>query len=148
MSLRSRSLAIIGALSLVVVVGACSGGATPSPQPAAEAATCSALQAWSNEMKAFTSLDPATATADDVAAHRDAVATAWDAVQASLADVKASDKAAVEAGWAALEAALKNISKDVPVAEAINGVKAAAVPLKSAYKEMADGMGCAIATPY
>jgi hypothetical protein len=148
MGLRSRSLAIIGALSLVVVVGACSGGATPSPQPAAEAATCTALQAWSDEMRAFAALDPATATADDVAAQRDAVTTAWDAVQASLTDVKASDKAAVEAGWAALQAALKNIPTDVPIADAINGVKAAAVPLKAAYKEMANGMNCAIVTPY
>jgi hypothetical protein len=148
MGLRSRSLAIIGALSLVVVVGACSGGATPSPQPAAEAATCTALQAWSDSMRAFAALDPKTATAADVAAQRDAVTTAWDAVQASLTDVKASDKAAVEAAWAALQAALKNIPTDVPIADAINGVKAAAVPLKAAYKEMADGMGCMIATPY
>ncbi len=148
MSLRSRSLAAIAALSLAVVVGACSGGATPSPQPDAEAATCTALQAWSDEMRAFTALDPATASADDVAAQRDAVATAWDAVQASLTDVKASDKAAVEAGWAGLQEALKNIPSDVPIAEAINGVKVAAVPLKAAYKEMADGMGCAIVTPY
>ena len=148
MSLRSRSLAVIGALSLAIVVGACSGGATPSPQPDAEAATCTALQAWSDEMRAFAALDPATASADDVAAQRDAVTTAWDAVQASLTDVKASDKAAVEAGWAGLQAALKDIPSDVPIADAINGVKAAAVPLKAAYKEMADGMGCAIVTPY
>jgi len=148
MGLRSRSLAIIGALSLAIVVGACSGGATPSPQPAAEAATCTALQGWSDEMRAFAALDPATASAEDVAAQRDAVTTAWDAVQASLTDVGASDKAAVEAGWAGLEAALKSIPSDVPIADAIDGVKAAAVPLQAAYKEMADGMGCAIATPY
>jgi len=148
MSLRSRSLAAIAALSLAVVVGACSGGATPSSQPDAEAATCSALQAWSDEMRAFAALDPATASADDVAAQRDAVTTAWDDVQASLTDVKASDKAAVEAAWAGLQVALKNIPSDVPIADAINGVKAAAVPIKAAYKEMADGMGCKIATPY
>jgi len=148
MSLRSRSLAAIAALSLAVIVGACSGGATPSSQPDAEAATCSALQAWSDEMRAFAALDPATASADDVAAQRDAVTTAWDDVQASLTDVKASDKAAVEAAWAGLQVALKNIPSDVPIADAINGVKAAAVPIKAAYKEMADGMGCKIATPY
>jgi hypothetical protein len=36
----------------------------------------------------------------------------------------------------------------VPIADAISGVKTAAEPLKAAYKEMADGMGCAIVTPY
>jgi hypothetical protein len=148
MGLRSRSLAAIAALSLALVVGACSGGSTPSPQPAAEAATCTAIQAWSDEMRAFAALDPATATAEDVAAQRDAITTAWDAVQASLTDVKASDKAAVEAAWAGLETALKNIPTDVPVADAIAGVKAAAVPIKVAYKEMADGMSCKVATPY
>ena len=148
MGLRNRSLAAIAALSLAIVVGACSGGSTPSPQPAAEAATCTALQAWSDEMRAFVALDPATASVDDIKAQRDVVTNAWDAVQASMTDVKASDKAAVEAGWATLEAALKSVSSDVPIADAINGVKAAAVPLKAAYKEMADGMSCVIATPY
>ena len=148
MGFRNRSLAIIAALSLAVVVGACSGGASPSPQPDAEAATCTALQTWSDEMRAFVALDPATASADDVAAQRDAISAAWVDVQASLTDVKASDKAAVEAAWAGLQVALKNIPSDVPIADAINGVKAAAVPIKAAYKEMADGMGCAIATPY
>ena len=99
-------------------------------------------------MRAFAALDPKTVTADDIAAQRDSVTTAWDAVQSSLTDVKASDKAAVEAAWAGLQAALKNIPSDVPIADAINGVKAAAVPLKAAYTEMANGMGCAIVTPY
>ena len=148
MGFRNRSLAIIGALSLAVVVSACSGGATPTPQADAEAAVCTALQVWSDEMRAFAALDPATASADDVAAQRDAISAAWDDVQASLTDVKASDKAAVEAAWAGLQVALKNIPSDVPIADAINGVKAAAVPIKAAYKEMADGMGCTIATPY
>ena len=62
--------------------------------------------------------------------------------------ISSADAAAVEAGWASLEAALKDIPTDVPIAQAITGVKAAAVPLKAAYREMADGMGCAIATPY
>jgi hypothetical protein len=146
--LRNRSLAIIGALSLVVAVAACSGSSTPSPQPDAEAAVCSALQTWSDEMRAFTSLDPTTASAEDVAAQRDAITAAWADVQSSMAGVEAADEAAVEAGWATLEAALKDIPTDVPVADAISGVKAAAEPLKTAYKEMADGMGCAIATPY
>jgi hypothetical protein len=138
----------MAALSLAVVVGACSGGATPSPQPDAEAAVCTALQVWSDEMRALVALDPATASAEDVAAQRDAITSAWDDVQASLTDVKASDKAAVEAAWAGLQAALQNIPTDVPIADAISGITAAAEPLKVAYKEMADGMGCAIATPY
>ena len=36
----------------------------------------------------------------------------------------------------------------MPIADAIAGVKTAAEPLKTAYKEMADGLGCNIATPY
>ena len=148
MDLRNRSIAVIGALSLVVALSACSGGATPTPQADAEAAVCTALQVWSDEMRQFVALDASTATADDVAAQRDAVTAAWDDVKSSMTDVESADAAAVEAGWATLEAALKDIPTDVPVADAIAGVKAAAEPLKAAYKEMADGMGCKIATPY
>ena len=148
MDLRNRSIAVIGALSLVVALSACSGGATPTPQADAEAAVCTALQVWSDEMREFVALDASTATADDVAAQRDVVTAAWDDVKSSMTDVESADAAAVEAGWATLEEALKDIPTDVPVADAIAGVKAAAEPLKATYKEMADGMGCKIATPY
>ena len=149
MGLRSRSLAVIAALSLAVSSAPARAARHPSPQPDAEAAVvhrapgrgatrCARSLRWTRRPPAPTTSPPSATPSP----------TAWDDVQASLTDVKASDKAAVEAGWAGLQAALKNIPSDVPIADAINGVKAAAVPLKAAYKEMADGMGCAIVTPY
>jgi hypothetical protein len=148
MSRRHRLAALIAAGAIALVVGACGAAATPTPQGDAEAAVCSAVQTWSNEMRALVALDASTASAEDVAAQRDKVESAWADVKTALGGVPTADQAAVEAGWATLEAALKNIPTDVPIADAIAGIKTAAEPLKAAYKEMADGLGCKIATPY
>jgi hypothetical protein len=148
MSRRHRLATLVAAGAIALVVGACGAAATPTPQGDAEAAVCSSLQTWSDEMKTFVGLEAGTASAEDVAAQRDAVTQAWADVKTALGGVESADKAAVEAGWASLEAALKDIPTDVPIADAIAGVKAAADPLRTAYKEMADGLGCTIATPY
>jgi hypothetical protein len=146
--LRKRATYALGALSVAVVVAACSGGATPTPQGDAEAAACAAIQTWSDEMRAFAALEPATASIEDVSAQAGAVKAAWSDVKSSLEGVEAADEAAVVAAGATLEAALGDFSTDVPVTDAIAEVKTAADPLKAAYGEMADGLGCAIATPY
>jgi hypothetical protein len=148
MSRRHRLAALVAAGSIALVVAACGAAATPTPQGDAEAAVCSAIQTWSDEMRQFVGLEAGTASVEDVQAQRDVVTQAWADVKTALGGVESADEAAVEAGWASLEAALKDIPTDVPVADAIAGVKAAAESLKSAYTEMADGLGCKIATPY
>jgi hypothetical protein len=148
MNRRHRLAAVIATGALALVVSACSTAATPTPQGDAEQAVCSALQVWSDEMNQLTGLDPATASVDDVNAQRDAVTAAWDDVKTALGGVNVADEAAVEAGWATLEAALKDIPSDVPIADAIAGIKTAAEPIKASYTEMADGLECKIATPY
>ncbi len=145
---RQRSILAIGALSVAIAVAACGGGATPSPQVDAEAATCAAIQAWTDEMRQFEALDASTASIEDVKAQAAAVETAWGAVKTSLQNVEAADEAAVTAAAASLETALKDFSTDVPVADAIGQVKTAAEPLKAAYGTMADGLGCTLVTPY
>lgn len=143
-----RPIALLAMLSLAVALGACSSGATPTPQTAAEQATCTALQTWSDEMRTLTSMDPATASAADVTAQRDKVKQAWTAVETSLKDVSAADKAAVEAGWTALATALDAFDSTKPIADEMTAIKAAAAPLQSAYKEMGNGMSCVFVTPY
>jgi hypothetical protein len=148
MNPRHRLATLVAAGTIAVVVAACGAAATPTPQGDAEAAVCSSLQTWSDEMREFVALDASSASAEDVQAQRDVVTQAWADVKTALGGVESADEAAVEAGWATLEAALKDIPTDVPIADAIAGVQAAAEPLKSAYREMADGLGCAVVTPY
>jgi len=148
MNPRRRLATLVVAGSIALVVAGCGAAATPTPQGDAEAAVCSAVQTWSDEMRALVGLDVSSASVEDVEAQRDVVTQAWADVKTALGGIEVADEAAVEAGWASLEAALKDIPTDVPIADAIAGVKAAAEPLKSAYKEMADGLGCKIATPY
>jgi hypothetical protein len=135
-------------LSIAAVLAACGGGATPVPQEDAEAATCAAIQTFSDELRSLYSLDTTTASIEDYKAQRLVVEQAWDDVQASLPGLEAADDAAVEAGRAAVEEAIDNFPTDAPVADAVEGVRAAADPMRDAYLEMADGLGCAIATPF
>jgi hypothetical protein len=134
------------ACAAVLALGACNAG-TPS-QPEAEAATCAAIQVWSDEMRTLTSMDATNATLDEVKAQRSVVQSAWAEVRDAYADVEGADTAALEEGAALLEQALRNIPSGVPVQDVIANLKIASVPLQVAYREVADGLGCAIATPY
>ncbi len=148
MHLRRRSILAVVVLAMAIGVAACGGGATPTPQADAEKAACAAIQTWSDEMRQFEALDPTTATADDVKAQAGAVQSAWADVKSAMGAVNAADKAAFMAAGDTLEAALKNIPTDVPVADAIAGVKTAAAPLKATYTEVANGINCVLVTPY
>jgi hypothetical protein len=148
MGLRNRSIFAVGILSVALAVAACGGGATASPQADAEQAACAAIQTWSDEMRQFAALDASSASIEDVQAQADAVKEAWADVKTAMDTVEAADEAAFLAAGATLEAALTDFSTDVPVADAINEIKIAADPLKAAYGEVADGLGCVIATPY
>ena len=148
MGIRQRSVLVMGALSVALAVAACGGGATASPQADAEQAACAAIQTWSDAMRQFAALDASSASIEDVQAQADVVEEAWADVKTSMDNVEAADEAAFLAAGAELEAALTDFSTDVPVADAIDEIKTAADPLKAAYGEVADGLDCAIATPY
>lgn len=148
MTLRRRMTTTVAMLSIAAVLAACGAAATPVPQEDAEAASCAAIQTFSDELRALYSLDPASASIEDYQAQRDVVSDSWDAVKESLEGVEAADAAAVEAGKAAVETAISSFPTDAPIDEAVEGVRTAADPMRDAYLEMADGLGCAIATPF
>ena len=145
MIVGGRSVLLL-ACAAVLALGACNAG-TPS-QAEAEAATCDALQVWSDEMRTLTAMDASNATVDEVKAQRSQVQGAWAEVKDAYADVEGADTAALEDAAALLEQALRNIPSGVPVADIVANLKIAAVPLQAAYREVADGLGCAIATPF
>jgi len=123
-------------------------GAGSSEQAGAEAAVCTALQTWSDDMRALTSVDTTTASVDDVRAQVDKVKADWDAVKSSLEAVDAADKDALEQAGDSMKDTLDSLSTDVPVADMVAQAKTAADPLKGAYQEMANGMGCTLSNPY
>lgn len=148
MNSRPRRALIAATAMIALVVAACGATATPVPQEDAEAATCAAIQTFSDELRELYSLDTATASIEDYQAQRTVVVDSWAAVTTSLEGVEAADDAAVTAGKAAVTAAIDSFPTDAPVAEAVEGVRTAADPMRAAYLEMADGLGCAIATPF
>ena len=145
MFVGGRSVLVL-ACAAVLALGACNAG-TPS-QPEAEAATCEALQVWSDEMRTLTAMDASNATLDEVKAQRSQVQRAWAEVTEAYADVEGADTEALAEAADLLERALRNIPSGVPVSDVIANLKIAAVPLQAAYREVADGLGCSIANPF
>jgi hypothetical protein len=125
-----------------------SGAAASGPQAEAEAQACDAIQAWSDEMRALGAMDASTASVDDVRVQVDEIRVAWTAILTSLQAVELTDEQAVMTAGEQLETGIDNFQTDVPVADAIANVQAAAQPLKDTYTEMADGLGCTIQDPY
>jgi hypothetical protein len=165
MARHRAPLFALGLLSVSLVIAACAGTASTSPsaavqgattepaasasgQAGAEAQACTAIQTWSDEMRALVAMDAATASVDDVRAQVDKIKAAWDGVKASLQNVDATDEDAVVAAGQTLETGIDNFQTDVPMADAIVAVQTSAQPLKDAYGEMSDGLGCTIENPY
>ena len=170
--IRTRALAaIVAACSIAIITAACSGGATPTPQatgpvgatptpqatgpvgatPTPQASlgayVCTSLTAFGKQIDEVKALDPATATADDVAARRDQVATAW--AEIGYRDVLegANVATALKAAYVGLETALKDVPTDVPIATTVTAIKAAATPIGVAVDEMESRLKCKVTSP-
>jgi len=145
--MRKRVAAsLLGGL-LILSLAACSGAATPTPQAAAEQAACDALSTWATAIHDLQAMDPSTASIDDVKAQATKVQDDWDALKTSLQAVTTADEAALETAWTGLSQAIDAIPTDQPVSTVIDGLKTAAAPIKDAYTEIANGMGCPQVNP-
>ena len=145
-----RRLAAAGAaLALVVALAGC-GAASPTPmtQAQAEQSTCAAIQTLSDELRAFAALDPASTPVKVIGTQRAAVAAAWEQLKYSYQQIETANTAALATAGDALEATINAFDKNAPIAGEIDKIKAAAQPLKAAYQQLANGLGCQIATPY
>jgi hypothetical protein len=172
MARHRAPLFALGMLSISLALAACAGTASTSPsagvqgattepsgsasgsaasdsvQAGAEQQACAAIQTWSDEMRALVAMDASTASVDDVKAQADKIRASWEAVRASLQNVDATDEDAVVAAGQQLATGIDSFQTDVPVADAIAAVQTSALPLKNAYTEMANGLGCSIQNPY
>ena len=99
-------------------------------------------------MRALTTMDTNTASVDDVKAQVIKIKTAWSDVKKSLQEVDAADEQAMADAGKDLETAVDNVQTDVPVAQMVDSVQTAAEPIRNAYKEMANGLGCTLQNPY
>jgi hypothetical protein len=142
MTLFSRRPALIGIAVVAAMTLAACNEVAPSDQPEAEGALCDSLTAFGASLTDFQDLDPATVSAEDVEAARDAIQEDLDAVKSAAADVSEADAAAVEAAWLGVSSSIDDFSTDVPISEAIVPVQEAAGDVQAAFDEMRDGVGC------
>jgi hypothetical protein len=143
MSLRLRLSMLALGLVVAAAVAACSGSATPPPsQDAAEAAVCASLATFKTSVEGLTTLDPKTATKEDVESQRTEIRAAWDDVQLNMTTLKEADKAALTTAWTSLGAALEAIPSDTPVADYLPALQTAASGVKGTYAEIYDGISC------
>jgi hypothetical protein len=137
-----------GASATSSAASSASPSGTMTLQGAAEASACSAFQSLGDEMRALAALDPAVASKDDVSAQVEKVRVAWFDVKSSLQAVNQADDTALREAGRGLETAIDDFATDVPLTEAMGTVRAAAEPVRVAYKNMADGLGCTLTNPY
>ena len=141
MGTRMRAgAAIVVAAALTVAIAGC----TPQQetQASAEAGLCGALAAFGSSVDALTALDPQTASIENVQAARDDIEAAWNDVVASAGDVSEADQAALEDAWDGVRQSIDDFPTDVPVADGLTQVQAAAADVQSAREEMENGVGC------
>jgi hypothetical protein len=143
MSLRLRLSMLVLGIAAAATIAACSGSATPPPsQDAAEAAVCASLATFRTSVEGLTTLDPKTATKEDVTNQRNEIRAAWDDVQLNMTTLKEADKAALTTAWTSLGAALDAIPSDTPVADYLPDMQKAASDVKGIYAEIYDGISC------
>lgn len=143
MSVRLRLSMLALGIVAAATIAACSGSATPPPsQDAAEAAVCASLATFRTSVEGLTTLDPKTATKEDVTNQRNEIRAAWDDVQLNMTTLEEADKAALATAWTSLGAALDAIPSDTPVADYLPDAQKAASDVKGTYAEIYDGISC------
>jgi hypothetical protein len=134
-----RSATPVAAMLVILAVAGCT---TDQSQASAEADLCDSLAEFGDAVQALDDLDASTASVDDIRAARSTMEAAWDLVVVDAAAVSAADQEALESAWTDLADAVDAIPTDQPVEDALDTIDPAKAEVRSAYEEMANGVGC------
>ena len=138
---RTRFFAAMGLGLVLAVATACT---EQESQPSAEAAVCASVAAFGTAVQDFRDLDPATASIEDVQAARDDIQAAWDQVKSENTDLSEANEAAVDEAWNGVAQSIDDLSSDEPIEDGLASVQAAAGDVQTAFREIADGLGCTV----
>jgi len=137
---QRRFLSAIGVGLVLLMATACTD--QQESQPSAEAAVCTGVAALGTALQDLRDLDPASASIEDVEAARDDVQAAWDQVKAEATDLNEADEAAVDDAWNGVAQSIDDFPNDEPIEDGLASVQDATGEVQTAYREMADGLGC------
>lgn len=111
-------------------------------QANAQAAFCSSLSSLESDIDALLALDPTTASKDDYENAVDAIEDDWDDVKSDASDLASIDMNTLESAWDDFESAVKGVSDDSSVSDALDAVKTAAQSFASTVKSTLAGPDC------
>jgi HPt (histidine-containing phosphotransfer) domain-containing protein len=128
--MRPRMITI--GLATLLVVGACSGSSTPTPDP--QVAFCSSISSLASALKTLKSMD-ATDTISDIQTSAESVQTAFQAFKDAAGNLASSEVDAIETAATNLQDAVAAIPSSDTVDQAIVSLKPQIEALEQARRE-------------
>jgi hypothetical protein len=144
MSRRGWIIVLIAAgIGLAILIGVLGTRNEPSQTKAeATAGLCTSLQGLDSSLKTLTSLDPGTATADELNTDVSAVQSSWNTVKSSAQDVQNASMGSLDSAWDSFSSAVKDIPNASSVSDAVTSVQQAGQQLESTAKSTASSINC------
>jgi hypothetical protein len=135
-----KTMAVVLGVLLLAIAAGC-GGDDEVSSAEAEAAFCSNLSSFRDAVAGISDLS-LSSSADDVRALGDEIASAWDEVEKSAAQLK--DVNIDELGTAVddFTEAVAGISSSTPLSEVVEIVQSAATVVTGAASDIASGVDC------
>jgi hypothetical protein len=133
----------VGLAVLIGVLGTRNDNSSASPTKAqATTSLCTSLTAFDGSLKTLTSLDPSTATKDELQTDVDAVQAAWTQVQNDFQAVQSAPSGELSSAWSGFESAVKDIPNAGSASDAATSVEQAAKQVQTAAESTAQQLSC------
>ncbi len=124
---------VAGGLGLAIVIGVLANS-----QSVEERQYCSSLQALQSSLTSLDSLDPKTASQDQVQSDIDSVQNDWGSVKSDAKDLSDSNQDALDSAWNSFESAVGNLTSGGSTAD----VQSAAEGLAKTVQSSIDSYDC------
>jgi hypothetical protein len=111
-------------------------------QAVAEDQFCRSLDNLSSSIQSLTSLDPASATDDDLQSDVSAVESAWDDVKSDAQSLSSVNMNSLDSAWSDFESAVKSVPDSASVSDAEQTISDSAKGLESTVQSNVQSYDC------
>jgi hypothetical protein len=136
---------VAGGIGLAILIGVLGTRNEPSNSTTKAQAVntfCASLTGLGSSLKTLTSLDPSSATKDELNTDVNAVQSSWTQVQSAAQGVQNASMGSLDSAWNSFESAVKNIPNASSVSDATTSVQQAGQQLESTAKSTAASINC------
>ena len=119
-------------------------GLVANSQSHAEKQYCDSLSSLQSSLTTLTSLNPSTASQDEVQSDIDAIQSDWSTVKSDASNLSDANQQALDDAWDSFQSSVSDLSGGSGSTE---DVQTAAKGLESAVQSNADSYDCGLASP-